>query len=191
MSEKKTSLKVPEAFLPLLEDVRLLKSDGQNPNKMTDKMKDQLWHSLLEFGWTDPILTDMDGVFCDGEQRATVCRAHSEFFVPVLRLTMTDAERRYGRQGFNKLRGQHNKLLDEAEWKRIIDGGERDNLWRLLNAVGEKLPDELNNDSPKEGGSNMIPESYELIIECKDEADQKAKFDRFSGEGLKVRILNL
>jgi hypothetical protein len=37
--EKKMSLKVPEAFLPLLEDVRLLKSEGQNPNKMTDKMK--------------------------------------------------------------------------------------------------------------------------------------------------------
>ena len=32
--------------MPLLEDVRLLKSDGQNPNKMANKLKDELWHSL-------------------------------------------------------------------------------------------------------------------------------------------------
>jgi hypothetical protein len=31
MTEKKTTLKVPEAYLPLLEDVRLLKSDENNP----------------------------------------------------------------------------------------------------------------------------------------------------------------
>ena len=146
MSEKKTSLKVPEAFLPLLEDVRLLKSDGQNPNKMTNKLKDELWHSLLEYGWTDPIITDKAGVFCDGEQRASVCIAHNEFFVPVLRLTMTDAQRRIGRQRYNKLRGKHNKILDQEEWKRLIDAGEKNvslyclrqlarrYLWKLMSA---------------------------------------------------------
>jgi hypothetical protein len=190
VSEKKTSLKVPEAFLPLLEDVRLLKSDGQNPNKMTDKLKDELWFSLLEYGWTDPILTDQAGLLCDGEQRVTVCGAHNEFFAPVLRLDMTDAERREARQGFNKLRGKHNKLLDQAEWERLLASTQRENLKRLLDAVGEKLP-EYFDDSAREGGSNMIPESYELIIECNDEADQKAKFAHFTSEGLKVRILNL
>jgi hypothetical protein len=187
MSEKKISLKVPEAFLPLLEDVRLLKSDGQNPNKMTDKMKAELWRSLEEFGWTDPIITDKAGVFCDGEQRASVCIAHNEFFVPVLRLTMTDAQRRIGRQRYNKLRGKHNKLLDQEEWKRLIDAGEKKCLVVLLEAVGEKLPLEID----ERQGSNMVPESYELIIECKDETDQKEKFDRFTALGLKVRILNL
>jgi len=57
----------------------------------------------------------------------------------------------------------------------------------LLEAVGEKLLLEID----ERQGSNMVPESYELIIECKDEADQKEKFDRFTAMGLKVRILNL
>ena len=187
MTEKKTSLNVPEAFLPLLEDVRLLKSDGQNPNKMTDKMKAELWRSLEDFGWTDPIIIDKAGVFCDGEQRASVCIAHNEFFVPVLKLTMTDAQRRIGRQRYNKLRGKHNKILDQEEWKRLIDAGEKKCLVVLLEAVGEKLPLEIDEHL----GSNMVPESYELIIECKDEADQKEKFERFTAMGLKVRILNL
>ena len=121
--EKKTSLKVPEAFLPLMEDVRLLKSDGQNPNKMTNKLKDELWHSLLEYGWTDPIITDQAGVLCDGEQRATVCKNHNEFFVPVLKLPMTEAQRRKGRLQIKKVHGKHNKLMQQEECKRDISLG--------------------------------------------------------------------
>jgi hypothetical protein len=37
----------------------------------------------------------------------------------------------------------------------------------------------------------LIPESYELVIECKDETDQKAKFDQLTAAGYAVRVLNL
>ena len=33
--EKKTTIKVPEAYLPLLEDIRLLQKDETNPNVTT------------------------------------------------------------------------------------------------------------------------------------------------------------
>ena len=89
----------------------------------------------------------------------------------MLRLDMTDAERREVRQSLNKLRGKHNKLLDQAEWERLLASTQRENLKRLLDAVGEKLPDSID-DSAREGGGNMVPESYELIIECIDEADR-------------------
>ena len=173
--EKKTSLKVPEAFLPLMEDVRLLKSDGQNPNKMTNKLKDELWHSLLEYGWTDPIITDQAGVLCDGEQRATVCKNHNEFFVPVLKLPMTEAQRRKGRLEFNEVHGKHNKLMEQEEWKRLIDLGAKDTLQTLLDAVGERLPEEL---SGLREGSNMVPESYEIATRFRDEAEQKRFFEK-------------
>jgi len=52
--------------------------------------------------------------------------------------------------------------------------------------VGEKLPEDLG--GPREG-SNLVSESYELVIECKDDADQKAKFEKLNAEGYKVRIL--
>ena len=52
MSEKKTTLKVPEAYLPLIEDLRLLKSDENNPNKMSLKQQEQVWRSLQKYGWT-------------------------------------------------------------------------------------------------------------------------------------------
>ena len=44
--EKKTTISVPEAYLPLLEDIRLLLADQQNPNRTTINQQEQIWKSL-------------------------------------------------------------------------------------------------------------------------------------------------
>jgi ParB-like chromosome segregation protein Spo0J len=71
--EKKTTIKIPEAYLPLLEDVRLLQNDQNNPNVTTLRQQEQIWSSLQKYGWTYPILTNKDGVLVDGEQRTEIC----------------------------------------------------------------------------------------------------------------------
>ena len=141
--EKKPVIKIPDAYLPLLEDIRLLKSDENNPNRMTIKQQEETWKSLQKYGWTYPIITNREGVFADGEQRAEVCRQHGEFYAPVLRLPVSDVDRRLLRQILNKLKGKHNKELDTAEYLRIIEAGEKDCLKALLSATGERLPQEL------------------------------------------------
>lgn len=186
MSEKKTTLKIPEAYLPLVEDIRLLKSDENNPNKMSLKQQEQVWRSLQKYGWTYPIITNKDGVFADGEQRAQVCKSHGEFYAPVLRLPVSDVDRRMLRQILNKLKGKHSKDLDNAEFMRIIEAGEKDDLQALLASIGEKLPEERERE-----GSLTVPDSYELVIECKDEAEQRQFFEKLKGEGYRVRVLNL
>ena len=140
-TKEKTTIMVPDAYLPLVADIRLLKSDEQNPNKMTLKQQEQIWSSLQKYGWTYPIITNKDGVFADGEQRAQVCKAHNEFFAPVLRLPVSDVDRRMLRQILNKLKGKHSRELDSADYIRIIEAGEKDDLKALLAAVGEKLPE--------------------------------------------------
>ncbi len=187
MMEKKTTISVPDAYLPLLEDIRLLKSDEQNPNQMTIRQQEQIWSSLQKYGWTYPIVTNKDGIFADGEQRAQVCKQHGEFFSPVLRLPVTDVDRRMLRQILNKLKGKHNKELDAAEYFRIIEAGEKDYLKALLGAVGEELPGEYFENK----FSTMIPEAYEIIVECKNEAEQKSIFEKLKSEGYKLRILTL
>jgi ParB-like chromosome segregation protein Spo0J len=72
--EKKTTIKVPDAYLPLLEDIRLLSADLQNPNRTTIKQQEQIWRSLQKYGWAYPIITNKNGVYADGEQRAEVCK---------------------------------------------------------------------------------------------------------------------
>jgi hypothetical protein len=186
--EKKTTISVPDVYAPLIEDIRLLKSDQNNPNRMTIKQQEETWHSLEKYGWTYPIITNKDGVFADGEQRAEVCKGHGEFFAPVLRLPVSDIDRRMLRQILNKLKGKHSKELDGAEYMRIIEAGEKDCLKALLESVGERLPEDL--DGEREG-SNIIPGSWELIIECKGEAEQRCFYDKLKSEGYKVRVLNL
>jgi hypothetical protein len=169
LTEKKTTIQVPEAYLPLVADIRLLKSDEQNPNKMTLKQQEQIWQSLQKYGWVYPIVADRDGVFADGEQRVDVCKNHEEYFAPVLRLKLSDLDRRLLRQITNKLKGKHNRKMDETEYYKIIDMGAKKDLESLLNAIGEKLPGELHDG----GGSMIVPESYELILGLKDESHQK------------------
>jgi hypothetical protein len=187
MEEKKTSIKVPEAYLPLLEDLRNLQTDSCNPNRMSIRQQEQVWVSLQKYGWTYPIITNKDGVFADGEQRAEVCRQHGEFYVPVLRLPVTDVDRRMLRQILNKLKGKHNKELDAAEYIRIVEAGEKEPLKALLASMCERLPEIVDEqDLP-----STIPATYEIIVECKDEQFQKQTFEKLKAEGYKLRILTL
>ena len=88
----------------------------------------------------------------------------------------------------NELKGKHNKELEEAEWQRIIELGQREELECFLDSIGEKLPETLMDEREK---VSIIPETYELIVECKDEADQKDKFEELQAKSWKVRVLNL
>src|SRR4030066_811866 len=159
LMEKKTTIRVPDAYLPLLEDLRLLHADQQNPNVTTIRQQEQIWKSLQKYGWAYPIITNKDGVYADGEQRAEVCLKHNEFFAPVLRLPVSDVDRRMLRQILNKLKGKHNKELDVAEYMRIAEQGEKEGLKALLESVSERLPREL----LERDVSVSIPSTYELI----------------------------
>jgi hypothetical protein len=185
--EKKTSVRVPEAYISLLEDLRLLTADQNNPNRTTLKQQEQIWRSLQKYGWAYPIITNKDGVYADGEQRAEVCKQHGEFFAPVLRLPVSDVDRRMLRQILNKLKGKHNTELDNEEYVRILQQGEKEDLKALLESVGERLPRDLD----EREFSMTIPETYEIIVECRDEANQRSIFEKLKSEGYKLRILTL
>ena len=185
--EKKTTIRVPEAYVSLLEDIRLLSADQNNPNVTTLKQQEQIWRSLQKYGWAYPIITNKEGVYADGETRAFVCKQHGEFFAPVVRLPVSDVDRRMLRQILNKLKGKHNTELDNEEYVRILQQGEKEDLKALLESVGERLPKELD----EQDLSITIPETYEIIVECKDEANQKSIFEKLKSEGYKLRILTL
>ena len=63
--EKKTTIKVPDVYQPLIEDIRLLQSDQTNPNVTTLRQQGQIWNSLQKYGWAYPIVTNKDGVYLE------------------------------------------------------------------------------------------------------------------------------
>ena len=143
---------------------------------------------MQKYGWAYPIICNKDGVYLDGEQRVLICSQHGEFWVPVLRLPVSDVDRRMLRQILNKLKGKHNRDLDGAEYIRIIEQGEKEPLRALLLSIGERLSDGLIKDSDF---SVAVPETYEIIVECKDEVHQRQIFNKLKTEGYKLRILTL
>ncbi len=192
MSEPKGVILVPELYKGAVEDLRLLQRDGQNPNKMTEKQKASVWQSLCDFGWIYPIVTNKDGVLTDGEQRVDVCLEHGEFFGPVLRLPVEDVDRRILRQTLNKLKGTHDKLLDAQEFRRIVEADGKEELQDLLGITDETLDryDKLLDDVESEKGV-LLDSTFEVVVSCKDEADQKRVFEKLKAEGLDARILTL
>ena len=139
---------------------------------------------MQKYGWTYPILTNKDEVFLDGAQRSDICIQHGEFFAPVLRLPVTDVDRRMLRQILNKLKGKHNKELDAAEYIRIAEMGEKEGLKALIASVGEKLPQDLLDLSPR-----LL--FLQLMKWNADEKYQKEVFEKLKFEGYKLRILTL
>jgi len=71
--------------------------------------------------------------------------------------------------------------------KHNDEQGEKEDLKSLLESVGERLPEEIDDRE----FSVTIPGTWEIIVKCKDEAEQKRYFDKLKSEGFKLRILTL
>ena len=179
-----------EIPIPMSERVKIsdLTFDQDNPNRMTLAQLDRLKASIKKWGDIVPVVTNSELLVADGAQRVTAMKELGMTECSVIRLPVKDVDRRLLRQVLNKLRGKHNKELDSAEYLRIFEEGEKEDLKALLESIGEELPEDLDD---KHEISVTIPETYEIIVECRDEADQKHIFDKLQLEGYKLRILTL
>ena len=184
MSEAKKEIPIPMSERVKISD---LKFDQDNPNSMSLAQLDRLKVSIRRWGDIIPVVTNSELLVADGQQRITAMKELGMTECSVIRLTVKDVDRRLLRQVLNKLKGKHNKELDSAEYLRIVEQGEKEDLKALLESVGEKLPIE-GDDSDI---SFSIPGTYEIIIECRDEKFQKETFEKLKAEGYKLRILTL
>ena len=184
MSEVKEEIAIPMSERVKISD---LEFDQDNPNRLSLAQLDRLKASIRRWGDIVPVVTNSELLVADGAQRVTAMKELGMTECSVIRLPIRDVDRRLLRQVLNKLRGKHNKELDSAEYLRIVEEGEKEDLKALLESVGEKLPFEVDDHEV----SFSVPETYEIIVECRDEADQKAKYEKLRLEGYKLRILTL
>jgi len=174
--------------IPAAETVKIsdIKTDGQNPNKMSKDQLERLKTSIKKWGFIVPIITNKDLLIADGEQRYTAAKALGMAEVSVIRLPVEDVDRRLLRQVLNKLRGKHDPELDRAEYERIIEAGKEEELKYLVMVSNEKLKNLLS----EEKGITLAA-TFEVVLECEDEVHQQAIFNKLVGEGYKCRLLTL
>jgi DNA modification methylase len=134
---------------------------------MTKEQLERLATSFKKYGDIVPIITNKDLLIADGEQRWTVAKSLGMTQVSVIRLPVEDVDRRLLRQVLNKLRGEHELLLDAEEFEAIIDLGRKDDLKYLLDLTDGKLERYLNELHPPKDEDFEIPEIDKVQTEIK------------------------
>lgn len=114
------------------------KTDGHNPNKMSESQYEALKDNIRKYGFLVPIITNKDNMIADGEHRYRAALELGMEKIPAIKVPLEEVDRMMLRQILNKLRGKHSLSMDAEEFQRIIDaGGENDFKKLLPDAEGE------------------------------------------------------
>jgi len=155
--------------------------------------QDALRGVLAEIGYADALLarelSDGSLELIDGHLRAEIT---PDAETPVLVLDLDEKEAA-------KLLALHDPLADLAEANHDVLADLMEHVQTENEAVRAVLDEMLaasakpwESDSKDESVPEVeIPESYQVVIECKDEAEQKSLYERFTTEGLVCRLLTL
>lgn len=173
---------------------RDLRPNPRNWRLHPARQQEALRGILAEIGYADALLArelpDGSLELIDGHLRAETT---PEALVPVLVLDVSEEEA--------------NKLLAILDPLAGLAEQDQDALLQLTNSVDFESPvlrellDDMTRDdtnpgeecdeSPETNAVDPIPELFQVLVECRDEDDQRALFERLSAEGYTCRLLTL
>ena len=167
----------------------------RNSRTHSDAQVAQIAASVREFGWTNPVLVDGENGIIAGHGRVLAARKMGMAEVPCIELAhLSEAQKKAYIIADNKLAlnaGWDNELLalelgelHAADFDMALlgfDAGE------LSAAMG--LDEELDGDAPKIDEGIDYKEKFAIIVECADEAEQQATFERLDSMGFTCKVL--
>jgi hypothetical protein len=180
-----------------IKDLRRVPANQLRPNAKNwrvhpQNQQDALRGVLAEIGYADALvareLPDGSLELIDGHLRAEITPDQE---VPVLVLDVDDHEAAKLLAVLDPLAGlaeTNQDVLDE-----LLAGVETES--EALQAVLDDLcaaADGALDDEPQEPPTEIdVPETFQVVVECRDEDDQKAVFEQLTAEGRKCRLLTL
>jgi ParB-like chromosome segregation protein Spo0J len=130
-----------------------LKPNAYNPNRQTDDEFQMLLASMREDGFTTPILCLPDGTIVDGEHRWRAAQELGFKQVPVVKVSMGDAQRKIATMRHNRARGQDDTaavaaLMLDLEKLGALDWAQEalrlsDEEMRRLTAMADTVAEDL------------------------------------------------
>jgi len=183
-----------------IKELRRVKAAELRPNPRNWRVhppaqQDALRGLLAEVGYAGALLARelADGtlMMIDGHLRAETT---PEAVVPVLILEVDEAEA-------DKILLTHDPLAamataSDERLRRLLAEVQTENaaVRGLIDSLAEKGTP-LAECAPTEAGWPVreihVPESYQVVVECRDEADQQRVFERMRAEGYRCRVLTL
>ena len=180
-----------------IKDFRRVKASQLRPHPKNWRthpaaQQDALRGVLAEIGYAGALLARelSDGTLelIDGHLRAETT---PEAEVPVLVLDLDDREAA-------KLLAVHDPLAgmagaNEEVLAELLDQVETDSdaVQALLDGMLTKPETPLDEAESDAGNGPTIPEAFQVVIECRDEAQQQEVFERMTGEGYACKLLTL
>ena len=109
-----------------------IKFDETNPNVLTPEQMIALKATIKQFGFLSPVILNKKLEVIDGEHRVTVYKDLKKETIPAYVIDVDTIDKKILRQLMNKLRGEHDPLKDNAEFKMINDAGRLNDFTNLL-----------------------------------------------------------
>ena len=164
-----------------------IKPYPNNP-RINDAAVDAVAASIQQCGYVAPIVVDEDDIILAGHTRHKALQRLNYTEVNVMRVTgLTEEQKRKYRVLDNKTNEyalwDFDKLADEIEG---LDFGDFDFGFSVSDIDAEPAA-----PKPLDDLSDKVSEMYQVIVECCNEIEQAAVYDRLSAEGLKCRVLTL
>jgi len=160
--------------------------DPANARKHGRRNIDAIKSSLRRFGQQKPIVVDTAGTVRAGNGTLEAARALGWTHIQIVRSDLPAME-------LTAYAITDNRTAELAQWDTEIlaklagdgelgdVGFEQDELKLLAGLEREKDADE----------ADAISATFEVVIECRDEAQQKELFERLRGEGFTCRLFTL
>ena len=162
-----------------------VKPDPTNPNVMSDEKFKALKIGLKEH-FPYPIIVDQNNIIIDGFHRWKAWKELGNKTVPcIVQYCKNEVDRKIWRQVYNKVRGEHDKTKDSADFLAIFNSKRTSEFLKLvgtqkdsfLQLIGKKLSliEEMDfNFKPKniiKDDISDFPENFRIIFNFKSISD--------------------
>lgn len=181
-----------------IKELRRVRAGDLRPNPRNwrthpDAQKDALRGLLAEVGYADALLVREVGdgslMLIDGHLRAETT---PDAIVPVLVLDVDEAEASKILVTLDPLAGLATTAREQLDALLAEVTTENDAVRQLLDEIDAKYRDAGQPTSVDgELAEVVVPESYQVVVECGDEQDQQAVYERMHSEGYRCRVLTL
>jgi hypothetical protein len=181
-----------------IKDFRRVRASELRPNAKNwrthpDEQKDALRGVLAEIGYADALLArelpDGHLELIDGHLRAETT---PDAMVPVLVLDVSEAEADVILATLDPLAGLAGR--DESALASLLETVETQNeaVQKMLDELGNTdVLAEIDQAAAAAPPEVQIPEAFQVVVQCQDEADQQAVFRQMTEQGYQCRVLTL
>jgi ParB-like chromosome segregation protein Spo0J len=164
-----------------------LSPDPANPRKHGQRNLDAIAASLRRFGQQKPIVVDSHGMVRAGNGQLAAAKMLGWTEIRIVRSDLPPTE-------LTAFAIADNRTAELAEWDaEVLSGILSDSDLGDVGFTDEELKQFAGKSAAGEDslGQTEIRDSFEVVIECRDEEQQKQLYQRLTGEGYSCRLFTL